>query len=116
MNWILWQRLEGEYLGHESPTSRGSPGGSAVKNLPANAGDTGLILGSESSPEEEMKTYSSILAWEIAWTEERSGLQSTGSQRIGHNLATKTTAIPTSTSCHYVRNEVHNKCNVLESF
>ena len=38
-----------------------------------------------------MATHSSILAWEILWTEEPGGLQSMGSQRIGHELATKTT-------------------------
>ena len=35
--------------------------------------------------EKEMATYSSILAWRIPWTEERGGLQSTGSQRVGHD-------------------------------
>ena len=35
--------------------------------------------------EEEMATHSSILAWEIPWTEEPGGLQSTGSQRVGHD-------------------------------
>ena len=39
--------------------------------------------------EEEMATCSSILAWEIPWTEESGGLQSTGSWTVGHNLATK---------------------------
>ena len=34
-----------------------------------------------------MATHSSILAWEIPWTEELGGLQSMGSQRVGHNLA-----------------------------
>ena len=38
--------------------------------------------------EEEVATYSSILAWEIPWTEETSGLQSMGSQRVGHGLVT----------------------------
>ena len=38
-----------------------------------------------------MVTYSSSLAWEIPWTEEPGGLQSMGSQRVRHNLATKTT-------------------------
>ena len=33
----------------------------------------------------EMATHSSILAWEIPWTEEPGGLQSMGSQRVGHN-------------------------------
>ena len=36
-----------------------------------------------------MATHSSILAWRISWTEEPGGLQSVGSQRVGHNLATK---------------------------
>ena len=36
----------------------------------------------------EMATHSSILAWEIPWTEEPGGLQSTGSQKVGHDLVT----------------------------
>ena len=36
-----------------------------------------------------MSTHSSILAWKITWTEEPGGLQSTGSQRVRHDLATK---------------------------
>ena len=36
-----------------------------------------------------MVTYSSILAWEIPWTEEHGGLQSMGHKRIGHDLVTK---------------------------
>ena len=39
--------------------------------------------------EEEMATHSNILAWEILWTEESGGLQSMGSQRGGHDSATK---------------------------
>ena len=42
-------------------------------------------LGQEDPLEEEMATPSSILAWEIPWTEEPGGLQSMRSQRIGHN-------------------------------
>ena len=52
-----------------------------VKNLPANAGDTGLIPGPERFPwtlEEEMATLSSILAWEIPWTEVPGRLQAPG--------------------------------------
>ena len=56
-----------------------------VKNLPANAGDAGSIPGSEDPPEEEMATHSSILAWEISWTEQPGGLQSMRSQRVVHN-------------------------------
>ena len=57
----------------------------AVKNPPANAGDIRdrvLIPGSGKS--KEMATYSSILAWEIPWTEEPGGLQFMGSQRVRH--------------------------------
>ena len=36
-----------------------------------------------------MATHSSILAWRIPWMEEPGGLWSTGSQRVGHDLATK---------------------------
>ena len=39
--------------------------------------------------EKEMATHSSILAWEIPWTEERSRLQSMGLQRVEHDLETK---------------------------
>ena len=39
--------------------------------------------------EKEMATHSSILAWRISWTEEPDGLQSMGSRRVGHDLATK---------------------------
>ena len=46
---------------------RGFPGGSAVKNSPANAGDTGSIPGSGRSPEEGIATHSSILTWKIPW-------------------------------------------------
>ena len=46
-------------------------------------------LGWKDPLEKEMAIHSSILAWEIPWTEKPSRLQSMGSQRIGHNLATK---------------------------
>ena len=58
----------------------GFPDGSVVKNLLANAGDAGLSLIQEDSPEKEMATHSSILAWEIQWAEEPGGLQSMGWQ------------------------------------
>ena len=41
-------------------------------------------LGWEDPLEKEMATYSSILAWEIPWTEEPGRLQSMGSKRVGH--------------------------------
>ena len=51
------------------------PGGSVVKNPPASAGDMGSLPGSGRSPGEGNGTHSSILAWEILWTEELGGLQ-----------------------------------------
>ena len=42
-------------------------------------------LGREDLLEEEMTTHSSILAWEMPWTEEPGGLQSMGLQRVGHD-------------------------------
>ena len=59
------------------------------KNLPAKAGDPGLSLGGEDSLEKETAAHSSILAWEIPWTEEPVRLQSMRLQRVRHNLATK---------------------------
>ena len=63
----------------------GFPGGSVVKNPPANAGDMGLILGWEDALEEEMATDSTILASGIPRTEEPGGLQSMGLQSVGYN-------------------------------
>ena len=59
----------------------GMPGGSAVKNLSAKTRDVGLNPGSGRSLEKKIATHSSVLAWEIPWTEESGGLQSMGSQR-----------------------------------
>ena len=44
-------------------------------------------LGQEDPLENKMASYSSILAWEIPWTEEPGELQSVESQRVRHNLA-----------------------------
>ena len=46
-------------------------------------------LGQEESLKEEMTTHSRILVWEIPSTEEPGGLQSRGSQRVRHDLATE---------------------------
>ena len=56
-----------------------------VKHLPAMRETWVQSLGQEDPLEKEMTTNSSILAWRIPWTEEPSRLQSTGSQRVGHN-------------------------------
>ena len=66
----------------------GFPGGSMIKNPPA-LQETQEIwvpsLGWEDALEEELATYSSILAWRVTWTEEPGGLQSIGLQRFVHD-------------------------------
>ena len=58
-----------------------------VKNLPAMQ-ETGVrSLGQKNPLEKEMATHFSILDWKIPRTEESGGLQSMGSQRVGHDLA-----------------------------
>ena len=57
----------------------------SVKNLPAVQETCVRSLGQEDPLEKEMAAHSSILAWRIPWTEEPGGLQSMGSQRVGHD-------------------------------
>ena len=64
---------------------RCSPGDSAVENRPAIPDTQIHSLGWEDPLEKEMATHSSILAWEIPWTEEPGGLQSMGLQRVRHD-------------------------------
>ena len=63
----------------------GFPGGSVVKHLPAMQEMWLPSLGQEDPLEEGMAAHRSILAWRIPWTEEPGGLQSMGSQRVGHD-------------------------------
>ena len=56
-----------------------------VKNLPAMQETRVQSLDQEDPLEKGMATHSSILAWRIPWTEEPDRLQSTGSQRVGHD-------------------------------
>ena len=56
-----------------------------VKNLPAMQETRVQSLGQEDPLEKRMATHSSILAQRIPWTEEPAELQSTGSQRVGHD-------------------------------
>ena len=57
-------------------------------------------LGQEDPLEKEMATHSTVLAWEISWTEEPGGLQSVGLQRVGHNLAAKQQTSLGLFTCH----------------
>ena len=57
-----------------------------VKNLPANAGDVGSVPGQKDLLGKEVANHSSILAWEILWTEELDRLQSMGSKKSSDML------------------------------
>ena len=56
-----------------------------AKNVPAMQETRVRPLGWEKPLEKEMAIHSSILAWEIPWTEEPGGLQSLGLPRVGHS-------------------------------
>ena len=56
-----------------------------VKRLPTMQETQVRSLGQEDPLEKEMATHCSVLAWRIPWTEEFVGLQSMGSQRVGHD-------------------------------
>ena len=56
-----------------------------LKHLPAMWETWVQSLGWEDPLEKEMATHSSILAWRVPWVEEPGELQSTGSQRVGHD-------------------------------
>ena len=70
----------------------GFPGGSVVKNLPAMQETWVQSLGQEDPLEKEMTIHSSILAWEIPWTEEPGRLQCMGSQKNRMLLSDQTTS------------------------
>ena len=61
-----------------------------VKNLHARGEPWVWSLGQEEPLEMRMSTLSGILAWRIPWSEEPGGIQSMGSQRVGHDWATNT--------------------------
>ena len=64
----------------------GFPGGSDGEESACNAG----ALGQEDSQEKRMATHSRVLSWRIPWTEDPGGLQSMGSQTVGHGGASDT--------------------------
>ena len=68
---------------------RGFPGGSTVKNPPANTKTRLPALSREDAPEEETAAQSSILAWRIPWTEEPGGSRPASCRTARHDLATE---------------------------
>ena len=85
---ILQKQQRGRNVSVWVAGKRGFLGGSVVKNPPLNAGDIrdlGLILGLGRFHGEGNGNCPSVLAWRIPWTEELSGLQSLGLQRVGQD-------------------------------
>ena len=87
LTWLLcfvcilgWLR---EYSSSSTPSA--SVVAETVKNPPAVRETRVQSLGGEDPLEKGMVTHSSVLAWRIPWTEEPGGLQSMGSQRVGHH-------------------------------
>ena len=81
--------------------SKGFPGGSVIKNPPANTGDVGSIPASGRSPG-KIATHSSILAWRTPRTEESARLQSMGLQKCWTRLSkTATTVLSNLNSCSW---------------
>ena len=78
------QRNQGSNCQHPLD-HQASPVAQTVKSLPVVRETQVQSLGQEDPLEKEMATHSSILAWEIPWTEEPGGLQSLESQRVGHD-------------------------------
>ena len=78
-------RSSGEGIGYPLEYSWASLVAQLVKNPPAMRETWVRSLGQKDPLEEGVATHSSILAWRIPWTEESGGLQSMGSQRVGHN-------------------------------
>ena len=68
-----------------TPVFLGFPGGSDGKESACNAGDLGSVAGLERCPGGRHGNPSSVLAWEIPWTEDPGRVQSTGLQRVRHN-------------------------------
>ena len=76
----------------------GFRGGSDSKESVCNEGEPGSIPGLGRSSGEGNGNYSNILAWRILWIEETGGLQSKGSQRVGHDWATNNNIIISTNS------------------
>ena len=78
-----------------------------LKCIPAMRETWVWSLGSEDPLEKETATHSSILAWRIPWTEEPGGLQSTESQRVGHDSVNSLSLL----TCLNKHNPIYNIFN-----
>ena len=86
----VFVHMYGSLGGGASPTAQ------RIKNMPTMQATQEMLvpfLGLEDPLEKGMTTHSSILAWRIPWIKEPGGLQSKGSQRVGHDCATAPTGL-----------------------
>ena len=87
----MWSGLSDVGFGSSHAVLRASKMALQVKNPPSLQevwvlwGFYACSLGQEHSPGEGYGTHSDTLAWKIPWTDEPGGLQSMGSQRVGHD-------------------------------
>ena len=92
MGWVVaashWMVRERKLLLSWAKKFLSFPGGSDGKASAYNARDPGSNPGWGRSPGERNGNHSGILVWRIPWTEEPAGLQSMGSQRVGHDWPT----------------------------
>ena len=88
-NWQCLETIKHEETDIHAHVAGGGGGASlviqTVKNLPAMWETQVRFLGGEDPLEKGMAIHTSILAWTIPWTEDPGGLQSMGSQRVGHD-------------------------------
>ena len=85
VHWGCLRQLFKEHLDKRTPLVA-----HVVKNLPAMQETQAPSLDWEDPLEKGMATHSSILSWRIPWMEEPGGLQSRGSQRVGHDRVAST--------------------------
>ena len=85
-----------------------------VKHLPTMRETWVQSLGREDLLEKETATHSSILTWKIPWTEEPRRLQSTGSQRVGHDWATSLFFLMMGNQCKRCRNSIIRQKRSME--
>ena len=93
LGWLFRNPRQHSMLFWKHPLHVASLVAQRLKCLPAMWETQVRSLGREDTPEKEMATHSSILAWRNPWREEPGRLQSTGLQRVGHDWAT---------SLHYI--------------
>ena len=93
------------------------PSGTDSKESASNAGGSDSIPGLERFLEKGRATHSGILAWRIAWREEPVGLQSRGSQRVGHDWVTFTKLSQNKIlTCHFFLLSLSNFNHIIWIF